>query len=160
VRATVSDEDGGTSAPAFYQSVVVFDAEGAFVTGGGFYDVGLGDAKAHFTITARFLHEGTVPNGRATVWNPSEHIDFESTAIEMLVAAGNRAQFWGTGTLNGSPARFRITAVDGGEGPDAIRIELWNAAGSMLLYDSQPGAAQDAPPTTMTEGGKIHVHGG
>jgi len=42
----------------------------------------------------------------------------------MLVAAGNRAQFWGTGTLNGSAARFRITTVDGGEGHDAIRIEL------------------------------------
>jgi hypothetical protein len=48
-----------------------------------------------------------VPNGRATFRNPSEHLDFERTGDrEMLVAAGNRAQFWDTGTLiEDAPAR-------------------------------------------------------
>jgi len=99
VHATVSDEDGGTSAPALYQSVAVFDPDGAVVTCGGFYDVGLGDAKAHFIITARVLHEGTVPNGRATARNPSAHRDFASTAIERCSSPP------GTVRSSGAPAR-------------------------------------------------------
>jgi probable HAF family extracellular repeat protein len=164
VSATVSDDDGGTSAPALYD-VTVFDTDGAFVTGAGFYDVpGQGNAKAHFTFDVKFLHGRTLPDGSAKLWMPirGEHVEFESTTIEMLVAAGNRAQFWGTGTLNGEATRFRITAVDdGGSGAhDAVRIELWNEHGGTLLYDSQPGAAQDAPVTTTIDGGKVHVHGG
>ena len=88
---------------------------------------------------------------------------FESTAIEMLVVSGNWSQFWGIGTLNGVPARFRITAVAGqGHGnkgtKDAFRIELWQAG--TLVFDSQPGAAQDAPVTTEIDGGNIRIRGG
>ena len=84
---------------------------------------------------------------------------------EMLVVSGNRAQFWGTGTLNGVTARFRITAIDGnasghGNGADAIRVELWDASGVTVLYDTQPGAAQDAEVTTPTEGGNIRIRAG
>jgi hypothetical protein len=43
--------------------------------------MGLGDAKAHFTITATVLNEGTVPNGMATLWDPSAHLEFASMAI-------------------------------------------------------------------------------
>ena len=87
-------------------------------------------------------------------------VDFESQTIEMLVAFANRAQFWGTGRLNGVAASFRISAVEGSNGSDAFRIELWNAAGTSLLYDTQPGAAQDAPVTTQIEGGKVQIHRG
>jgi hypothetical protein len=87
-------------------------------------------------------------------------MDFESTTIETLVASGDRAQFWGTGTLNGAAARFRITAVEGTKGSDAFRIELWNATGTSLLYDTQPGTAQDAPVTTPIDGGNVQVRRG
>jgi probable HAF family extracellular repeat protein len=163
VRASVSDEDGGVSAPAFYRYVVVYDPNGASATGSGFYAAshqakGKG-AKAHFTFDVAYRAGAeSAPNGKAKFWIPGGQLDFESTAIEVLVASGNRAQFWGTGTLNGAAARFRITAVDGSKGSDAIRIELWNAAGTSLLYDTQPGAAQDAPPTTTIDGGNIQVH--
>jgi PKD repeat protein len=158
VRATVSDDAGGTSAAAFYRYVVVFDPNGAFATGNGFYDVpGQGKAKAHFSFDAKFPAGHAVPNGTVRVWIPGGQLDFESTAIEMLVASGNRAQFWGTGTLNGVAARFRITAGESARGSDAVRIELWNADGTTILYDSQPGAAQDAPPTTTIDGGNIRI---
>jgi hypothetical protein len=162
VRATVSDEDGGTSAPAFFRYVIVFDPAGSAV-GGGFYSVpGQGNRKAHFTFDASFPGQGPVPNGTVRVWIPGGEMDFESSAVEMLVVSGSWAQFWGTGTLNGAPARFRITAVDGkanghGGAADAIRIELRDASGATLLYDTQPGAAQDAPVTTRTEGGNIRI---
>ncbi len=113
VRATVSDDDGGVSAPAFFQYVVVFDPTGGSVTGGGFYDIpGQGNRKAHFTFSAEFLSgDAAVPNGAVKFWIPGRELDFESTSIETLVVSGDRAQLWGTGTLNGAPARFRITAV-------------------------------------------------
>jgi len=161
VRVTVSDEDGGTSAPAFFRYVIVYDRAG-FAAGNGFYEVaGQGKKKAHFSFDAKFQTDEAVPNGTVTFRIPGS-MSFESTAIQMLVVAGNRAQFWGTGTLNGVPARFRITVVDGQatgtDGAlDAIRVELWDAAGTTVLYDTQPGAAQDAPVTTPSDGGNIRV---
>jgi probable HAF family extracellular repeat protein len=165
VRATVSDGDGGTSAPAFFRYVIVYDPAGGSTTGGGFYTVsGQGNRKAHFTFDVSFPNHGTVPNGSVQLWIPGGEMRFESTAIELLVVSGNRAQFWGTGTLNGVAARFRITAMAGtasghGGGADAIRIELWDASGATVLYDTQPGAAQDAPVTTPTDGGNIRIRG-
>jgi hypothetical protein len=166
VRATVSDEDGGTSAPAFYRYVIVYDPAGGFTTGGGFYTVsGQGNRKAHFTFDVSFANRGTVPNGSVQFWIPGGEMRFESTAIEMLVVSGNRAQFWGTGTLNGVAARFRVTVIDGQASghdgaPDAIRIELWDASGATVLYDTQPGAARDAAVTTPTDGGNIRIGAG
>ena len=164
VRVTVSDDDGGVSAPASFESVVVLAPVGGSVTAAGFYDMpGQGDRKAHFTFHATSLPgEGTMPNGTVKLWIPTRDLDFVSTAVEMLVVSGDRAQFWGTGTLNGATARFRITAVDGQMGAhnanaDAVRVELWDVTGA-LVYDSQPGAARDAPVTQTIEGGNIQIH--
>ena len=161
VRVTVSDEDGGTSAPAFYRYVIVYDPLGGSIAGNGFYTrTGSGNRKAHFTFSAGFAPGyPAAPNGKVRFWIPGEHVDFESTAVEMLVVAGDWAQLWGTGNLNGVPARFRVTAVDGqrhGANGDAFRIELWQAG--TLVFDTQPGAAQDAPLTTGLGGGRIQVH--
>jgi probable HAF family extracellular repeat protein len=166
VRAIISDEDGGTSTPAFFRYVVVYDPAGGFTTGNGFYELpGQKKQKVHFSFDARYPAGATVPNGDVTLRIPAGDLNFQSAAIEMLVISGNRAQFWGTGTLNGGPARFRITVVvgrgTGGDGvADAIRVELWNAAGTTVLYDTQPGAAQDAPVTTPTDGGNIRIRAG
>jgi probable HAF family extracellular repeat protein len=164
LQATVSDEDGGTSAAAVYRYVIIYDPEGSFVTGSGFYLVpGQSRSKTHFTFSAKFLPGAPLPNGSLELWIPGGRFDFESTGIDMLVASGNRAQFWGMGTLNGAAARFRVSVVDGDAAgskgtPDAIRIELWDATGSTVLYDTQPGAERDAPVTTPIEAGSIQIH--
>jgi probable HAF family extracellular repeat protein len=162
VRALVSDEDGGVSAPAFWRYVIVYDPAGGSATGTGFYAAtGPGQRKTHFSFDATFTNDAT-PNGSIRIWAPGAELNFESTTIEMLVVAGDRAQFWGIGTLNGVPSRFRITAVDGratglnGTG-DAIRVELWDPSGTTVLYDTQPGAAQDASVTTPIDGGNIRI---
>jgi hypothetical protein len=165
VRVTVSDEDGGTSAPAYYRYVIVYDPAGS-TTGSGFYDVpGQGKRKAHFAFDAGFSEGGTVPNGTVKVWVPGGDLSFESTGIEVLVVSLDRAQFWGTGTLNGTAVRFRVTAVAGHAAGhdgtvDAVRIELWDVSGATVLYDTQPGAAQDAPVTTPLGGGNIRIRTG
>jgi len=141
------------------------DHPAARTRGSGFYSVpGQGNRKAHFTFDANFPGGGTVPNGSVKFWIPGLEKNFESSSIEFLVVSGNRAQFWGTGTLNGVPARFRITAIDGNahhDGvADAIRLELWDASGATPLYDTQPGAPQDAPVTTPIDGGNIQIRRG
>jgi probable HAF family extracellular repeat protein len=161
ISARVSDEDGGTSGEALFTDVVIFDPA-ASTRGSGFYSVpGQGNRKAHFSFDASFPSGGTVPNGAVRLWIPSGEMDFRSSSIELLVVSRNRAQFWGTGTLNGAPARFRITAVDGNahhdQLGDAIRVELWDARGVTLLYDTQSGAPQGAPVTTPADGGNIRV---
>ena len=71
IRATVSDGDGGTSDPAFFRYVIVYDPAGGSTTGSGFYDVpGQGNRKAHFTFDASFPSNGTVPNGAVKLWIP------------------------------------------------------------------------------------------
>ena len=136
-------------------------APAAFATGSGFYALaGQGKSKAHFTFSVKSRPGESMPNGSVKFWIPGASFDFESAGVEMLVASGNRAQFWGTGTLNGAPARFRVTATDGKqagreESPDAFRIELWQAG--TLVFDTQLGAAQDATITTKIEGGNIQI---
>jgi probable HAF family extracellular repeat protein len=164
VSARVSDEDGGTSGEALFSQVIVFDPA-ASTRGSGFYSVpGQGNRKAHFTFDASFPGGGSVPNGSVRLRIPGIEKNFASSSIELLVVSGNRAQFWGTGTVNVAPARFRITVVDGNANhdgvADAIRVELWDASGARLLYDTQPGAPQDAPVTTPTDGGNIQVRRG
>ena len=57
-----------------------------------------GQDKAHFTFSAKYRPGASLPKGSAKLWIPGGRFDFESTAIEMLVVSGDRAQFWGTGT--------------------------------------------------------------
>ena len=102
-----------------------------------------------------------VPDGKAKFWIPGGSLDFESGVIQVLVVSGNRAQFWGTGVLNSAAVSFRITAVDGyrlgSDGSvDAFRIELRQRG--TLVFDTQPGAAQDAAVTTRLGGGNIQIH--
>jgi hypothetical protein len=57
--------------------------------------------------------------------------------------------------------RFRITAVDAkaagtDRSVDAFRIELGQAG--TLVFDTQPGAAEDAAVTTPIGGGSIRIH--
>ena len=140
-----------------------FTPERAFVTGSGFYAApGQIRNAVHFTLDAKLPAGASLPNGRVRLWIPGGRFDFESSVVEMLVVSGNRAQLWGTGTLDGAAARFRVTVVDGDmaatkKAADAIRVELWNASGTTLRYDTQPGAPSDAPLTTSLGGGNIQI---
>ena len=67
----------------------------------------------------------------------------------------------GTGMLNGSAASFRIAVVEGDQAGsdgsvDAFRIELWQRG--TVVYDTQPGPAQNAAVTTRLGGGSIQIH--
>ncbi len=93
---------------------------------------------------------------------PVGGLNFHSQSYEWLVVAGARAQFKGTGTINGAGSYgFMLTAIDGavsgGGGIDRFRIKIWAGASGGVVYDNEPGLADDGTPSTALSGGSIMI---
>lgn len=91
-------------------------------------------------------------------------LNFHSDTYEWLVVAGPRAQFKGTGTINGAGNySFILTAVDAALTPstemDLFRIKIWvEDDDDAIVYDNQLGDEDDADLTTEIGGGSIVIH--
>jgi hypothetical protein len=171
IALTLSDDDGGV-AQSLFQYVVVYDPAAGFVTGGGWFDSPSGAyvadpglvGKANFGFVSRYQHGATVPTGQTEFQFKVADLKFHSSQYEWLVVAGAKAQFKGTGTIQGTGNYgFIITATDGqisgGGGIDKFRIKIWDKAnGDLVVYDNQLGATLDAAPTTQLGGGSIVIH--
>lgn len=169
VRAAVSDDDGGVSNEAFYEYVVVYDPEGGFVTGGGWIMSPAGayapnpalTGKANFGFVSKYQRGANQPTGSTEFQFNAGDFRFKSDAYEWLVVAGSKAQFKGTGAVNGVAGyRFILTATDGqasgGGGTDKFRIKVWNDGG--VIYDNNRGEPDDADPPQAIGGGSIVIH--
>ena len=93
------------------------------------------------------------------------NMNFQSSSYQWLVVAGPQAKFKGTGTIEGMAGSygFLLSATDGdvsgGGGADKFRIKIWDAADdSIVIYDNQLGADDDAEPTTTIKSGSIVIH--
>src|SRR5207249_7750740 len=99
------------------------------------------------------------------------NLNFHSTSYDWLVIAGARAQYKGTGTINGAGNYgFILTAIDGqlpgGGGQDKFRIRIWNKAnggdentGSARIYDNKNGSPNyNSNDGTALGGGSIVIH--
>jgi hypothetical protein len=173
VTVTVADDDGG-SGTAGFQYVVVYDPEGGFVTGGGWIESPEGaypseptlTGKASFGFVSKYKKGASVPTGQTQFQFHAAGMDFHSTAYGWLVIAGARAQYKGTGAIDGEgDYGFLLTAVDGqvagGGGVDRFRIKIWDRAdGDAVVYDSQAGAGDDVEVTSALGGGSIVIHDG
>jgi hypothetical protein len=170
VTLTVTDKDGGVGTSVF-QYVVVYDPDGGFVTGGGWITSPAGayvpdptaTGRANFGLVSKYQKGATVPTGETEFQFKAGSLNFHSTSYDWLVIAGARAQYKGTGTINGAgDYRFMLTAIDGqvsgGGGVDKFRIKIWNAATSQVVYDNQMAASDDATPTTAISQGSIVIH--
>jgi len=90
-------------------------------------------------------------------------LNFHSSSYDWLVVAGAKAQFKGTGTINGAGNfGFMLTAIDAELTPstevDKFRIKIWDKVTDELVYDNQIGDTDDADLTTEIGGGSIVVH--
>jgi PKD domain/HYR domain len=163
VTVTVTDADGASGSSQF-QFVVVFDASAGFVTGGGWINSPAGAyvanpsaiGKANFGFVSKYQKGANVPTGNTQFQFHEASLDFHSTAYQWLVIAGNcRAQFKGTGTINGSGSyTFLLTAVDGercsNPGPDTFRIQITDNTTGTRVYDNGTDEA--------IGGGDVEVH--
>jgi uncharacterized repeat protein (TIGR03803 family) len=160
----------GENASSIYEYAVVYDPEGGFITGEGWINSPAGAyhadpsaiGKANFGFVSKYQKGATVPTGKTEFKFKVVSLDFKSTAYEWLVVAGSKAQYKGEGTLNGEAGYgFMLSAIDGqvsgGGGVDKFRIKIWDKTKGSIVYDNQPGEADDATATTALGGGAITI---
>lgn len=176
VAAAVSDACAGSTVT---RQVVVYDPSAGFVTGGGWITSPVGayaaapalTGRANFGFVSKYLKGATVPSGETEFQFQAASLNFHSESYEWLVVGGARAQYKGTGSINGrSGFNFMLTAVDGaliagGTGSDRFRIRIWHADASnneVVDYDNQIDHAQEGGNSegTTIGGGSIVIHKG
>jgi hypothetical protein len=156
---------------SIYQFVVVYDPAGGFVTGGGWIDSPLESysadptlaGKATFGFVSKYKKGANMPTGVTEFQFKVADLDFHSESYKWLLIAGKKAQFKGTGTINGEGEyEFLLSAVDGdlqgGDGIDKFRIKIWDIATEEIIYDNQMGEADNSDPSTELGGGSIVIH--
>jgi hypothetical protein len=172
VKVTLTDGNTGMTTVSF-QYVVVFDPSGGFVTGGGWIVSPAGayaanptlTGKANFGFNSKYQKGANVPTGETEFQFSAAGFNFHSSVYDWLVVSGYKAQYKGTGTVNGTGNfGFLLTATDGkingGGGIDKFRIKIWDKASGMIVYDNNLGAGDDidaANPQALA-GGSITIH--
>jgi uncharacterized protein len=159
VSLTVTDADG-ESDQVFYQYVVVYDLKAGYFTGGGWITSPAGayapdpllSGKLEFVFDVKYLKNGSGPVGALTAILADGAVTFQATSYDWLVVTpGPKAQFQGSGMLNGMDGyKLQAFAFDGR--PDTFRLLIWteDETGMHVVYDS--GAPQ------ALGGGKITHH--
>lgn len=139
--------------------LVVYNPEGGFATGGGWFVPQDDGYNTHPNIRANFGFNAKYKKGMSTghieFRYTDEYIDLKSTSIEQLVITGGKiAMFKGYATVNEQPENwFFAKAVDNGQPgtEDTFQIKIW-----------APTQDIDADPNEHAEGklkgGNILVH--
>jgi len=166
-------DDADDWGESLFEYLVVFDAAGGFVTGGGWIDSPEGayapdpslTGKATFGFVSKYKKGADVPTGQTEFQFHVADLNFHSSSYQWMVIAGPKAQFKGEGTINGAgDYGFMLSAVDADLTPstdvDLFRIKIWDKATDSLVYDNMIGKDENADPTTVIGGGSIVIHKG
>ncbi|HYI74555.1 MAG TPA: hypothetical protein VEW90_04725, partial [Gaiellaceae bacterium] len=126
--------------------------------------------KANFGFVSKYQKGAKTPTGQTEFQFKSGNLNFHSTNYEVLVISGCKAQYRGTGTINGVGVyEFTLTAYDAqfgnsgscaGKSKDSFRIKIKN--GGTVVYDNRMGSADDVDGADPQEisGGSIVIHNG
>lgn len=166
--------DGQVDSEAVSSTVVVYDPDGGFVTGGGWIDSPEGayladltlTGKANFGFVSKYVQGATEPTGETQFRFKAGDLNFHSDSYEWLVVNqdGTNAQYKGRGTINGELAPngefygFMIWAGDGdiSATADTFRIRIW-------YEDEVDGTEYDVYDNGFDQaigGGSIQIHTG
>jgi len=151
--------------------LTVYNPEGGFVTGGGWIASPEGaytadptlSGRANFGFVSKYKQGASTPTGQTEFQFKVADLNFHSDNYEWLVVAGARAQYKGTGTINGAGNYgFMLTAIDEKLTPstdaDMFRIKIWDKATDAVVYDNQIGAPDGGELVTIIGGGNIVIH--
>lgn len=176
VELDVTDDDGGLGSATRVSGndayIVVYDPGAGFVTGGGWINSPAGAyradmslaGRANFGFVSRYQKGANVPSGETEFNFQVAGLKFHSDAYQWLVVAGAKAQYKGTGSVNGASGYgFLLTATDGdisgGGGIDKFRIKIWNVASGNVVYDNVVGSDDiDTANPQAIGGGSIVIH--
>jgi PKD domain-containing protein/matrixin len=178
ITVTVTDDDGGSDTDTAFITLIGLSEK---VTGGGWIKQPAGAVPdkgemAYFGFNAKQHMGDTVPTGETNFkYRPSD-LHFHSTSYEAVVvtitpdpATPDKAEWWGSGTINGAGDYcFKVNVTDAGEPGknDSFRIRIWQKvtgtttcavpapAPPLLLYDN--GFATQSE--TTLGGGNIQIH--
>ena len=116
--------------------VVIYDPNGGYAYGGGYYNSPAGalrsdpvaTGKASYGFTLNYFKNSTYPKGETQFEFKVGNFEFNALNFEYLVINNSMSQFKGTGKIIGgqSGVGFTMTVVDGqldGSGVDKIRME-------------------------------------
>lgn len=162
------DAAGNWSATAT-ELLVVYDPSGGFVTGGGHIASPAGalvadpaaTGRATFGFVSKYQKGAATPTGNTEFQFNAGGLTFSSTAYDWLVISGARAQYKGSGSVNGVAGyKFQLTvtdgAVNGGGGVDKFRIKI--SKDGAAVYDNMLGASDDLAAAQEVTGGNIVIH--
>ncbi len=153
--------------------IIVYDSNAGFVTGGGWIDVGAGSytanlalaGRANFGFNSQYKKGASVPTGQTEFNFQVGNLNFHSENYTWLVVSGYKAQYKGTGTINGSGNYgFTLTAYDGditgGGGVDKFRIQITDGNhGNAVVFDNGDGSTDiDTANPEAISGGSIVIH--
>ena len=171
VTTTVCDDDGLCGSDT--TQVVVYDPSAGFITGGGWITVDQGSlvgttasGRANFGFSSQYKKGATIPTGETEFNFQMGNFNFHSEAYSWLVVSGYKAQYKGTGSVNGvSGYDFTLTAYDGdapsGGGVDKFRIRITRTNGGNVIFDNRMGVSSTDMDTANPEaisGGSIVIH--
>jgi PKD repeat protein len=172
VTTTVTDDDGGSGSAT--TQVVIYDPSAGFITGGGWINVDpqslttnlAASGRANFGFSSQYKKGATIPTGETEFNFQMGNFNFHSEAYTWLVVSGYKAQYKGTGSVNGvSGYDFTLTAYDGdapsGGGVDKFRIRITRTNGGNVIFDNRMGVATTDIDTANPEaisGGSIVIH--
>jgi hypothetical protein len=128
--------------------LVVYDPNGGFVTGGGWFDSPAGAltsnreliGKANFGFVSKYIKGNSIPTGNTEFQFKVGDFSFRSTSYDWLVVnkASSNAQFKGSGTINGQgDFKFMIWTTDASS--DTFRIKIWTEVERIeqTIYDNE-----------------------
>jgi PKD repeat protein len=168
VTVRVTDKDGAIGV-SDATDIVIYNPE-ASVSGrgtinspaGAYVPDGSLTGEARFGFVARYQNGAAIPTGRTDFVFRVADFRFVSTEYDRLVVAGPRAQYMGSGVINGEGNYgFMLTAIDGeqpgGDGVDRFRLKIWDRQTNNMVYDNEQGVGDAADPTTVLTRGRIVI---
>ncbi len=168
--ALTVNNNHGLSSTVNFTYVVIFDPDGGFVTGGGWINSPQGaysentalTGKAIFGFNSKYQHGATIPTGDTQFNFQVAGLNFKSKQYDWLVISGAKAQYKGTGTINGlGNYNFILTATDGqingGGNVDKFRMKITDTNDN-TVYDNMMGNPDSSNPITALAGGSIIIH--
>lgn len=158
ISITVTDDDG-LSATTSTTPVAVTNPDSEHVGGAGQLDASAetGTQRVHITSNVRYDNAGTL-TGTFSVKGSSLMEDLTSSSFVYLVLTGSTQTLRGAGVLNdGTPVQFLARLHDGGSNgkQDAVRVKVWRTSDGVVVFDTNPGAADLAAPTRLLDSGNF-----